>query len=205
MSVFRSQLSWLSVSDVCAWRWWVNVPQSMQWFAGQSLREMFSLPRGQSASGLVRLTSLTSQGRFPLLHCGYSNVKPLALWKGGNAGRLLLGKQTDYVLVSLSAPVGLQLPPAKCQLFLWEHLLSFENWIAITHAGLPAWSGLVLSPHDVSGWRRSQACPWPHQQPVHSWTDTWTCLLCRGLSRQGGSGASREVVYTHLLTGLGRV
>lgn len=175
--------------------------------AGQSLREMFSLPRGQSASGLVRLTSLTSQGRFPLLHCGYSNVKPLALWKGGNAGCLLLGKQRQIMFwsVSLLQLVSSYLLPNASFSYGVKHLLSFENWIAITHAGLPAWSGLVLSPHDVSGWGRSQACPWPHQQPVHSWTDTWTCLLCRDLSRQGGSGASGEVVYTHLLTGLGKV
>lgn len=120
MSVLRCQLSWLSVGDAFSWRWWVNVSQGMQWLQGRVWGQVFSLPGGQSACGLVRLTSLTSREGSPLLHCSPRNVKPLALWKGGNSGHLLLGTQRDRLHFGHSVPVGLQLPPAKRQHVLWD-------------------------------------------------------------------------------------
>lgn len=62
------------------------------------------------------------------------------------------------VLVTLSAPGGLQLPLAKHQHFLWGRAPSVFD-LDFHHPSLPPWSGLVLSPHDVSGWGRSQECP----------------------------------------------
>lgn len=91
----------------------------------------------------------------------------LALVEREDLGLLLLGKQRQIsFLLTLSPPASLHLPSAKDQRFLWvEHLLPAEDFIAVTCTGLPnpPWPGLVLFPHDISGWGRGQGCPWPHQ------------------------------------------
>lgn len=156
---------------------------NVQWFAEQSLRVGVQSAEGQSACGLVRLTSLTSREGSPLLH---SVTAMWSLWPCEKVGTWvtssLASRETDYILVTLSAPVGLQLPPAKCQHFLWGRAPSVFWELHFHHPHRsPSLVRTTAVTHHVSGWGRSQECPWLHQHKVHSWRGIWTCLLYRDL------------------------
>lgn len=160
----------VAFSDVFAWRWGVNVPHNKQGFAGQRLRAGApSAWRSVSLwAGQTHITHLPGKVPPPSLRLQWS------LWPCGK-----VGAQVTSALASRDSWCFGHSLCSSCLLsnasisYGVEHLLSFEDWISIKSPSLVRTSAVT---HDVSGWGRSQECPWPHQHEAHSWRDTWTCL-----------------------------